>query len=220
MWKEVRMKGRVKHAFAVTTFFLAVLFFVTALIATVVVVLQSRSEEPILTIARGENLVAEPVRFSDMSPGDKVEAQFQLRVAHRQTVTLHLRVELPEEAEPLLADALDVSVQGKDSALYSGQLSKASDITLTLFGEEKTEDVCYEIVTTLSADADSAAQGQSLAANYIWWVEEAEFLAPVQNSQLVVTVLILLLVLAVVLALLQLAFITGKGGNHARKRAR
>ncbi len=230
--EKTRTEGGARHAFMVTTFFLAVVFFLMAVFATVVVALHAKTAEPILTISRGESLVTEPVRFPDMSPGDSVGTQIKLRVAHKETVTLHLRVDLSGELSTPLADALDVSISvaGKEGALYSGQLTKASDITLTLFGEEKTEDIRFDIVTTLSEDADEAVQGEALSADYVWWVEEAELLRSIQNSWMIVAVLILLLVIAVVLALLQLAFLperrkarketAKRGGNHAGKRAR
>lgn len=208
------MKGTARHGLIVITFFFAVVFFVMALIATVAVLFHSKNTGPVLTIDRGENIVAEPVDFPDMSPGDEVSAQFQVRVAHRETVTLHLRAEFSEEAAPL-ADVLNlkVSVQGREGALYSGQLATATDITLTLFGEDKTEDLRYEIVTKLDENAGVELQGQALAANYVWWVEETEFLKSTHSSWTIVVILIILLVLAVALALLQLALIPERRGR-------
>jgi hypothetical protein len=130
--------------------------------------------EPSLALYWGHAQEAAQFRAEGMLPGDRVEKTYTVEVSYRGTVRLCFAVDVNADDAPL-AQVLQcaVYVNGADTPLYEGLLADVPGElvwTLTSSGST-TEAVEYTIAAYLDTSVTGEYSGQSLDADFRWWVE-------------------------------------------------
>ena len=114
---------------------------------------------------------------TNMFPGDSVTKYFCLRVAHKGELTVHYNAEIVGSSDKL-AEVLKCKVVllGTNEVLYDGlmrDMPESLDVRLESARRSTTE-LYYEITAYLDTSVGNEYQHKSLAANFTWWVNEAE----------------------------------------------
>lgn len=125
----------------------------------------------------GDNV---PFFVLNLFPGDSTTRYYCVRVSHSDSVTLHYRADVRSGSEKL-AEVLKVrvSLPAKGVTLYDGLMRgmpKALDHGMS--GYNREDDLVYEITAYLDPSVGNDYQNQQLIADFRWWIEEADKLAP------------------------------------------
>lgn len=125
----------------------------------------------------GDNV---PFFVLNLFPGDSTTRYYCVRVSHSDSVTLHYRADVRSGSEKL-AEVLKVrvSLPAKGVTLYDGLMGgmpKALDHGMS--GYNRADDLVYEITAYLDPSVGNDYQNQQLIADFRWWIEEADQLAP------------------------------------------
>lgn len=163
---------------------------------------------------------------TNMFPGDAVTKYFCVKVSYHGEITVRYHAEIYGNSEKL-AEVLKVKVVllgSSSETLYDGlmrDMPASLNVPLTSSRTE-TEELFYEITAYLDTSVGNEYQLQNLAANFEWWVEEANQLAARGHNTLcdivdwfVVIVLPLDVVLAGVMVILLIVWQKKGGGQSA-----
>ncbi len=175
-------KGYIKNCTAVI---LAVLLCLGMVLTTGIPVYATGDTAVSLNLNSKANINNVSFEVENMFPGDSVSNKYDVQVSFRDAVTVRFRAEVRKGYEKL-AEVLKCRVvlfeTGK--VLYDGlmkDMPDSVDHTMHLAGEN-TDHFLYEITAYLDTSVGNEYQEKSLIADFVWWVDEEESLAPPQSE--------------------------------------
>lgn len=118
------------------------------------------------------------VAFSagNMLPGDSVTGAYPVQLSYKGTMTLHFHADIHPDGK-ILAEVLKcrIAIRG-GSTLYDG-LMKDMPASLDYIlpqGNGKTKTIPYDITVYLDTSVGNRYMGQTLLADFRWWVDAPE----------------------------------------------
>jgi hypothetical protein len=126
-----------------------------------------------------------PFQVSNMFPGDSETKYFRVQVSYKNQVTVHFKVAVREGYEKL-AEVLKVRVRllTTGETLYDGLMKDMPESVTHQLSSAKstTDELYYEITAYLDTSVGNDYQNKDLIADFHWWVEETENLAPAPKT--------------------------------------
>lgn len=126
-----------------------------------------------------------PFQVSNMFPGDSETKYFRVQVSYQSQVTVHFKAAVREGYEKL-AEVLKVKVRllTTGETLYDGLMKDMPESVTHQLSSAKstTDELYYEITAYLDTSVGNDYQDKDLIANFHWWVEETENLAPAPKT--------------------------------------
>lgn len=171
------MRGKQKKCIHFLLVILAVLFGCSAAVFGRVQPVFAAEPETVLSLDKKNDVENVAFEASNLFPGDLVTNTYRVKVKLQDTVVVRFCVDIDEGYEKL-AEVLKcrIVLKNTDKTLYDGLMKdapKAMDHTVAK-SEGSEEDLLYEIGVYLDTSVGNEYQGQKLAADFVWWVEDAE----------------------------------------------
>ncbi len=124
----------------------------------------------VLSLYKNKETDNAPFRVENMFPGDSIEKPYCVRVSYNGTITVHFRADVQPQYEEL-AKVLECEVSIDGNPVYTGLLRDMRDITHTITGVNRTQDLDYKIIVSLDTSVGNEYQNKILVADFVWWVE-------------------------------------------------
>ncbi len=108
-----------------------------------------------------------------MLPGDVETEDYCVRVSYNGTITVHFKadnIQTNSELYPL-TDVLKCKVSIDGDAVYEGWLRDMQDVSHTITGVNRTQNLDYEVIVRLDTSVGNEYQAKTLTADFVWWVE-------------------------------------------------
>ncbi len=126
-----------------------------------------------------------PFQVTNMFPGDVETKTFRVSVHHKADVTVKYHADIQKGSEKL-AEVLQTKIvlKGRDIVLYEGlmrDMPESLDHLLTAKSVTRT-DLEYEITAWLDTSVGNEYQMKTLVADFVWWVEDEDALAPAPET--------------------------------------
>lgn len=158
----------------------------------------------------------EAFAVGNMFPGDRETQYFCVRVFHKGDVTLRVRANIRDGYEKL-AEALHcrISLVEDGRVLYDGQMQdmpQSVNVALKTT-QSTTSEVYFEITAYLDTSAGNEYAGQTLVADFSWWVNETDQLDPPDTGDAFAPILWVFVAAGALLVLLLLVRKQKKGDD-------
>lgn len=143
------------------------------------------AKEEALTLRAGQAEENIPFHAVNLFPGDSETKYYRVQVSYKGDITVRYRAAVRPGYEKL-AEVLRVRIRllNTDSVLYDGLMrDMPSALPHTLYTDVRTQsELRYEITAYLDTSVGNAYQNRDLIADFYWWVEETDNLAPPQTG--------------------------------------
>lgn len=166
---------------------------------------------------KGVNTDEEPFSVINMYPGDHIQKQYVVSIAHKGPIDVNFHVVVNDKYKHL-SDALWMIIECEDKKIYEGSMTNANSTYRISSTTEQTDRITYKISVGLPTSAGNEYQNKECLADFYWEAIEVDegYLIPntadrnviesIYHSKFIYPILII--------AILALIYWISKGEKH------